>query len=233
MEPTTSLQPMQVQRWLRSDPQDLRALLNALQHSYEDQKLSKQTKRPCPAHSTTHTHTHKHTHRHTRTHTLSSPFPSPVAFFFLKKTHIWVKLGVPYKKAPETCAKERTGAKCLRQTLWTLQKRRWRSRKFGWLVRLCRTEVRRFAGRKNRAETCKGKPQPLSRCKRLLTNKEYRRISIFPQERGFSICQRSYTCAVCDAHGARGVYQTVRVSVWLSRWCRVHKKVGTDVSVSF
>ena len=30
---------------------------------------------------------------------------------------------------------------------------------------------------------------------------------MFPQERGFSIGQRSLSCAVCDAHGARGVYQ--------------------------
>ena len=42
MEPNKSSPPAKVQRWLRSDLEDLRALLNALQHSYDDQKRSKQ-----------------------------------------------------------------------------------------------------------------------------------------------------------------------------------------------
>ena len=146
MEPTTSLQPMQVQRWLRSDPQDLRALLNALQHSYEDQKLSKQKKETL-------------SRTHTTTHTLPfppfCPSPSPVAI----KKHYLGKVGCSVqKKPPEACAKERTGATCLWQTLRELQKWRWLSRKFGWLVRLCRREVRRPAGRKTRVKTCKGQP---------------------------------------------------------------------------
>ena len=39
-----------------------------------------------------------------------------------------------------------------------MQKWRWLSRKFDWLVRLCRTEVKRLAGRKIPDETCEGQP---------------------------------------------------------------------------
>ena len=110
MEPTTSLQPTQVQRWLRSDPQDLRALLNALQHSYEDQELSKQTKRPCPAHTHTLNHTHPHTQTHPQTHPHTHPLiPFPFSrglFFFLKKKNPHLgKVGCSVQEGPRNLCK--------------------------------------------------------------------------------------------------------------------------------
>ena len=106
-------------------------------------------KRPCPAH----THTQPHTSP------LPSPPFSPSPYPVPPKNHLFGEsLVFRKKRASDACAKGRTCAKCLLSTLWKLQKWHWLSRKFDWLVRLCRTEVRRPAGRKTRVEARKGQP---------------------------------------------------------------------------
>ena len=159
MEPTTSLRPTQVQRWLRSDPPDLRALLNALQQLRRSDTV--ETKKETLSRANTHIHSepHTHTHNHTHTHPLLPSLPfSPSPSLVAGKLTIWAKLGVPYKNGPRSLRKGANMRQTSAATLWKLQELLWLSRKFGWLVRPCRTEVRRPAGRETRVETCDGKP---------------------------------------------------------------------------